>query len=239
MSNRLLAQAGDTLSNGGATAPGETGVEEKASQTLFDLVFGGGLTQTIVMVLLLLLSVVAVYIFIERFLAINKAAKQESSFMMQIKSFIQNGDINSAKNLTQSTDHPTARMLGKGIQKIGKPISDIKESVETTARLEIGNLNRRMTVLATISGAAPMIGFLGTVLGMMKTFQDMTEASNIDIQTLAPGMTEAMITTVGGLIVGIIAYVAYNYLVSKVETVVRNMQDHSIEFLDLLDAPGK
>ncbi len=239
MSNRLLAQAGDTLSNGGATTPGETGVEEKASQTLFDLVFGGGLTQTIVMVLLLLLSVVAVYIFIERFLAINKAAKQESSFMMQIKSFIQNGDINSAKNLTQSTDHPTARMLGKGIQKIGKPISDIKESVETTARLEIGNLNRRMTVLATISGAAPMIGFLGTVLGMMKTFQDMTEASNIDIQTLAPGMTEAMITTVGGLIVGIIAYVAYNYLVSKVETVVRNMQDHSIEFLDLLDAPGK
>lgn len=237
--SRLLAQVSDTTTGGSATGAGETGVQEMGSQTLFDLVFGGGLTQTIVMILLLLLSVVAVYIFIERFLAINKATKQESSFMMQVKSYIQNGDINSAKNLAQSTDHPTARMIGKGISKIGKPIGDIKESVETTARLEISRLNQRMNVLATISGAAPMIGFLGTVLGMMKTFQDMTEASNIDIQTLAPGMTEAMITTVGGLIVGIIAYVAYNYLVSKVETVVRNMQDHSIEFLDLLDAPGK
>lgn len=240
----LLAQA--------ETGGGETAVKETAKtsveqdRSLWDLVFGVdpatgdvSITSVIIMSLLIIFSILAVYIFVERFLAIQKAQKEEQSFMTQIRSFIQNGDLNSAKNVCASTDHPIARMVGRGISKIGKPLNDIKASVENQGSLEVGVLEKRLSVLATIAGAAPMIGFLGTTLGMISAFNRMQGMSQIKLGEIAPGIMEAMVTTVGGLVVGIIAYIAYNYLVSKIDRIVLNMQGTSLEFIDLLDEPGK
>jgi len=243
-SNHLIAQAVDTVNRGASTVTGSPKKPEVIERSMWDLIFGYdgesySLTSIVVMSCLIVFSIFAVYIFVERFLAIQKAQKEEQSFMVQVKSYIQNGDLNSAKNLSSTTDHPIARMIGKGISKIGKPLNDIKASVENQGRLEVGVLERRLSVLATIAGAAPMIGFLGTTLGMIKAFQEMEGMSQIKLGEIAPGIMEAMVTTVGGLVVGIIAYMAYNYLVSKIGSVVLNMQGSSVEFIDLLDEPGK
>ena len=231
----LIAQASDTVSE----VADETGIDPAQSMTddkpIWELVIEGGW----VMIPLAVMSVLAVYIFVERFMAIQKAQKEEKSFMMQIKSFIQNGDLNSAKNLCSTTNHPIAHMIGKGIAKIGRPIADIQASIENQGKLEIGLLEKRLSILATIAGAAPMIGFLGTTLGMIRAFHEMTGMDRIELGAIAPGIMEAMVTTVGGLIVGIIAYMCYNYLVSKVGRVIHKMEGSSIEFLDLLDEPGK
>tara|TARA_Y100001968_G_scaffold328507_1_gene375817 strand:- start:1350 stop:2084 length:735 start_codon:yes stop_codon:yes gene_type:complete len=197
------------------------------------------LTSIIVMSLLFTFSIVAVYIFIERFLAVQRALKGKSDFMNQINSYVTDGKLDAAKQMCQSTDNPIARMVEKGLNRIGKPMKDITTSIENVGKLEISKLERRLTMLATISGVAPMLGFLGTVLGMVKVFQNMSTADNFEITILSGGIMEAMITTVGGLIVGIIAYMAYNYLVSKVEKVIHNMEGASLEFLDILEAPGK
>lgn len=243
-SSDLLAQAGDSLNSatGGGGLPPEK--PKAVERSMWDLIFGYdgdgySMTSIIIMTCLIVFSIVAVYIFVERFLAIQKAQKEEANFMVQVKSYIQNGDLNSAKNLSSTTDHPIARMIGKGISKIGKPLNDIKASVENQGRLEVGVLEKRLSVLATIAGAAPMIGFLGTTLGMIKAFQEMEGMKKIELGEIAPGIMEAMVTTVGGLVVGIIAYMAYNYLVSKISRVVLNMQGSSVEFIDLLDEPGK
>jgi biopolymer transport protein ExbB len=189
-----------------------------------------------IMIPLAICSVLAVYIFIERFLAIQKALKGEKNFMENIKLFVKQGNLDAAKNLCFTTQNPMARMVGKGISRIGKPMSDIAASVENVGKLEISNLEQRLSVLATISGVAPMIGFLGTVIGMISTFHQMT-LDGVEIDSLAGGIMQAMVTTVAGLIVGIIAYVAYNYLVSKVEKVIHQMEGASIEFLDILEEP--
>ena len=213
----------------------KAGIKEGVKKIpVWDLIIDGG----IVMIPLAIMSIFAVYIFVERFMAIQKAQKEEKNFMSQIKSFIQNGDLNSAKNLCQVTNHPIARMIGKGISKIGKPITDIRTSVENQGRLEVGGLERRMSILATISGAAPMIGFLGTTLGMIRSFNDMASADSVKLGEIAPGMMQAMVTTVGGLIVGIIAYMAYNYLASKVDSIVHKMESTAVDFFDLLDKPS-
>ncbi len=244
----LIAQADDPSGGGEVTkevvnSNKEPIVEDKS---LWDLIFGYdpqtgdySMTSIIIMTLLFVFSIAAIYIFVERFLAIQKAQKEEKNFMMQVKSFIQNGDLNSAKNLCATTDNSVARMIGRGISKIGKPLNDIKASVENQGRLEVGVLEKRLTILATIAGAAPMIGFLGTTLGMIGAFNKMQGLKQIKLGEIAPGIEMAMVTTVGGLIVGIIAYMAYNYLTSKVENVVLNMQGSSVEFIDLLDEPGK
>jgi biopolymer transport protein ExbB len=197
------------------------------------------LTSMIVMTLLFTFSIVAVYIFIERFLAVQRALKGKSDFMNQINSYVTDGKLDAAKQMCQSTDNPIARMVEKGLNRIGKPMKDITTSIENVGKLEISKLERRLTMLATISGVAPMLGFLGTVLGMVKVFQNMSKESTFEIASLSGGIMEAMITTVGGLIVGIVAYMAYNYLVSKVEKVIHNMEGASLEFLDILEAPGK
>ena len=149
------------------------------------------------------------------------------------------GNLTEAKQLCQSSENPIARMVEKGISRVGKPMKDITTSIENIGKLEISKLERRLSMLATISGVAPMLGFLGTVLGMVKVFQNMSKEETFEIASLSGGIMEAMITTVGGLIVGIVAYVAYNYLVSKVEKVIHNMEGASIEFIDILEAPGK
>ena len=197
------------------------------------------LTSLIVMSLLFLFSFTAIYVFIERFMNIQRALKGKKDFMQKINDFVLSGDLNGAKDLCISSNNPIARMIEKGLQRVGKPMKDITTSIENVGKLEISKLERRLSMLATISGVAPMLGFLGTVLGMVKVFQNMSKEKTFEIASLSGGIMEAMITTVGGLIVGIIAYVAYNYLVSKVDKVIHNMEGASIEFIDILEAPGK
>ena len=197
------------------------------------------LTSLIVMSLLFLFSFIAVYVFIERFMTIQRALKGEKDFMQKINDFVLKGNLNGAKEHCNSSNNPIARMIEKGLSRVGKPMKDIAISIENIGKLEISKLERRLSMLATISGVAPMLGFLGTVLGMVKVFQNMSKEKTFEIASLSGGIMEAMITTVGGLIVGIVAYVAYNYLVSKVEKVIHNMEGASIEFLDILEAPGK
>ena len=197
------------------------------------------LTSLIVMSLLFLFSFIAIYVFIERFMTIQRALKGEKDFMQKINDFVLKGNLNEAKNHCNSSNNPIARMIEKGLSRVGKPMKDIAISIENIGKLEISKLERRLSMLATISGVAPMLGFLGTVLGMVKVFQNMSKEKTFEIASLSGGIMEAMITTVGGLIVGIVAYVAYNYLVSKVEKVIHNMEGASIEFLDILEAPGK
>jgi biopolymer transport protein ExbB len=197
------------------------------------------LTSLIVMSLLFIFSFVAIYVFIERFMAVQRALKGKKDFMQKINEYVTKGNLTEAKQLCQSSENPIARMVEKGISRVGKPMKDITTSIENIGKLEISKLERRLSMLATISGVAPMLGFLGTVLGMVKVFQNMSKEKTFEIASLSGGIMEAMITTVGGLIVGIVAYVAYNYLVSKVEKVIHNMEGASIEFIDILEAPGK
>ena len=197
------------------------------------------MTSLIVMSLLFLFSFIAIYVFIERFMTIQRALKGEKDFMQKINDFVLKGNLNEAKEHCNSSNNPIARMIEKGLSRVGKPMKDISISIENIGKLEISKLERRLSMLATISGVAPMLGFLGTVLGMVKVFQNMSKEKTFEIASLSGGIMEAMITTVGGLIVGIVAYVAYNYLVSKVEKVIHNMEGASIEFLDILEAPGK
>ena len=192
-----------------------------------------------IMIPLLLLSVISVYIFSERYFAIKRASKVDDTFMNRIKDYIHDGKIDSALALCQSQDTPIARMIEKGITRIGRPLNDVNMAIENVGNLEISKMEKGLSVLATVAGGAPMIGFLGTVIGMIRAFFDMANAgNNIDVSLLSSGIYTAMVTTVTGLIIGIIAYFAYNYLVTRVDKVVHNMQAHALEFLDLLNEPA-
>ena len=188
---------------------------------------------------LLILSVLAVYIFFERVMAIGKALKEESNFMSKIKDYVHEGKIDSARNLCGTSDTPIARMLEKGLSRMGKPMEDIKASIENIGKLEIYNLEKNLSTLATISGAAPMIGFLGTVIGMVMVFAAIVEKASFEIADLSSGMLFAMLTTIVGLVVGILAYMAYNYLVARVSKVIHKMEASSIEFIDILEQPSR
>jgi biopolymer transport protein ExbB len=185
-----------------------------------------------------ILSLIAIYIFIERFLAIQKADKEEKDFMHRIRDYIHGGKLDAAKDLCANSSNPIARMIEKGISRIGKPTKDIAASIENVGKIEIFRLEKGLSMLATIAGVAPMIGFLGTVLGMINTFHALKVAKAVHIDQLSGGMMMAMVTTVAGLIIGIIAYMAYNVLVAKVDKVVHKMEGTSIEFIDLLEEPG-
>ncbi len=185
----------------------------------------------------LLLSFISVYIFIDRTLAINKAMKEESNFMARIKEYIHQGKLDSAKNLCSTTNTPVARMLEKGISRIGKDMSDIKAAIENVGKLEISYLERNVSFLATSAGAAPMLGFLGTVIGMVGVFNSI-KVNGPDLAAMGGDMMLAMITTVVGLIVGIIAYFAYNTLVSRIGKVIHKMEASAVEFIDILETPG-
>ncbi|MCC7332336.1 MAG: MotA/TolQ/ExbB proton channel family protein [Flavobacteriales bacterium] len=237
MLSQILLQV--TLGNGTAVAVTQAPVTVQKTLSVWELVSSGGIGGNIIMISLLILSIVAVYIIIERYLAIVKAGKEDSNFMNQIKDYILDGKIDSAKSLCKSNHSPIARMIEKGISRIGKPLNDIGAAVETTGKLELNKLEKNLSTLATISGAAPMIGFLGTVVGMILVFHQMASAGgNIDVEMLSEGIYTAMITTVAGLIIGIIAYVAYNILVAKVEKIVFVMEARTTEFLDILHEPA-
>ncbi len=229
------------LQNGGVTIGDETTntateVAEEAVKTegIIDVM----LESWYIMGPLLILSILAVYIFFERSMAISRALKEEKNFMPKIKDYVHDGKIESARNLCSTTDSPVARMLDKGLSRIGKP-ELITPAIENAGKLEIYSLEKNLTALATIAGAAPMIGFLGTVIGMVQVFYNMQTKGVVEIDDLAGGMKFAMITTIAGLIVGIIAYVAYNSLVARVSKVINKMEAGSIEFLDFLEEPGK
>lgn len=225
-----------TESTGGSGGAAETGIKEAAKElTLWEMLASGG---WYIMIPMGILSIIMIYIGIERFLAISKAQKGEANFMMKVREYIHEGKLDSAKNLCATSDSPIARMIEKGISKIGKPMDDISASIENIGKIEVYKLEKGVSLLATIAGAAPMIGFLGTVIGMVQTFQSL-QVNGMDIGPLSEGMMMAMITTVVGLIVGILAFMMYNMFVSKINKVVHQMESSSIEFLDLLDEPGK
>ncbi|MEZ7866550.1 MAG: MotA/TolQ/ExbB proton channel family protein [Paludibacteraceae bacterium] len=194
-----------------------------------------------IMIILGIMLALAVYIFIERLITINKASKEDKSFMNRIKDYILDGKIDSAQKLCRDTDSPASRIIEKGISRLGRPMNDVLLAVENVGNLEISKLEKSLVILATISGGAPMLGFLGTVTGMVLVFYNMTQNSTgvVQLIDLSSGMYQAMVTTVGGLIVGILAYFAYNYLISRVDSVVRNLESKTLEFMDLLNEPSK
>ncbi|MDT8393801.1 MAG: MotA/TolQ/ExbB proton channel family protein [Bacteroidales bacterium] len=212
------------------------GMEQtEISISIYELVLKGGW----IMAILGLLSVIAVYIFIERFFTINKASREDKHFMNNIRDFIKGGKVDSALALCKSNKSPIARMIEKGLMRIGRPLNDINAAIENVGKLEVSRLEKNVAGLATIAGAAPMLGFLGTVIGMIIAFHDMSMAgNNIDIALLSTGIYQAMITTVGGLIVGVVAYVCYSILVARVEKLVYLLEARSTEFMDLLNEPA-
>jgi biopolymer transport protein ExbB len=210
--------------------------EGTSQESFIDLALKGGW----VMVPIVLLSLVAVYIFFERWVAIKTAANIDQNFMNRIKDYIIDGKVDAAKTLCQSTDNPVAAMIEKGISRIGRPLNDVNAAIENVGRLEVYKLERGLPTLASVSGGAPMIGFLGTVIGMVQAFHQMSTAgNNINVGELSGGIYTALITTVAGLIVGIIAFFAYNILVAKVDKVINTMEASSTEFIDLLNEPAK
>ena len=210
---------------------------QELSLSIWNLALKGGW----IMIPIAILSVIAVYIFIERFIAIKKVSKVEPEFMNNIKQNIQDGKVNEALAICTATSGPLARMIEKGISRIGKSLDDINVAIENIGRLEIVKLEKGLSTLASVSGGAPMIGFLGTVMGMIRAFYDMATVAggNINVQVLSNGIYTPMVTTVAGLIVGIIAYFAYNILVARVDKVVNNLEAKSIEFMDILNEPAK
>ena len=208
---------------------------EEIRLSLWELAKEGGW----IMVVLAIFSVIAVYIFSERFITINKASKRDDNFMNVIRECMINGKLEEAKDLCRQTDTPISRMIEKGISRIGKPLNDIQTAIENVGNLEVSKLEKGVALIGMISGAAPMLGFLGTVTGMIRAFYDMSMAgNNIDIELLSAGIYEAMVTTVGGLFVGILAYIFYNIIVSKIDKVVNLLESKSIEFMDVLNEPA-
>lgn len=202
--------------------------------SVIDLAIKGGF----MMIPIVLSSFLAIYIFVERVLTINKANQSPDAFIGRIKEMVLKGDINGAKLLCSQFDSPISRMIEKGVARIGSPLKTIEASIENIAKLELFKLEKNLSVLATVSGAAPMMGFLGTVIGMVEAFISIAqEEGSVSPKLLSSGIYTAMITTVAGLIVGILAYLAYNYLVTRVSKVVHKMEYSSIEFIDLLQEP--
>jgi len=213
-----------------------TGTASEMKLTLLDLAIKGGW----VMIPIILLSFVAAYIYIERYFIIRKASREDQNFMNRIKDYIHDGKLEAALALCRSTNSPSARMIEKGIIRLGRPLQDISTAIENVGKLEISKLEKSFPTLATITGAEPMLGFLGTVIGMVQSFYAMSQAgNNIEVSLLSDGIYTALITTVAGLIVGILGYFAYNNLVVKVEKVVFNLEATLTEFMDILNEPVK
>lgn len=221
----------------------ETGLVDEISAektlSIIQLIKDGGLGGQIIIAILFVLLAVALYIYFERFFAIKAASKIDKNFMDEIRNFVTSGDLDSAKELCKNTNSPNARLISKGISRIGKPLEDINKAIENAGKLEVYKLERNVSVIATIAGAAPMIGFLGTVIGMIIAIHEIANSGGqIDIKLLSDGLYTAMTTTVAGLIVGIISYITYNHLVVRTDKVVYQMEAVSVDFLDLLNEPA-
>ena len=213
-------------------------VEEPMQESinLFSMAQYGGW----IMIVLALLLAFAIYLFVERLVVLTKATKEDKTFMNRIRDYIKEGKIDSAIKLCRKEDTPSALMIEKGITRIGRPMQDVQVAIENVGNLEVSKLEKGLVLMATIAAGAPMLGFLGTVLGMIQTFFNMAQSASgvIEISALSEGMYQAMVTTVGGLIVGILAMFAYNFLVSRIDRVVRQLESRTMEFMDLLNEPA-
>lgn len=213
-------------------------VQEKHVFSLWDILFSGGLIGNTIMILIFLLGILATYIFFERYFFIRRAARETPNFLENIKDFVQEGKIQSAIDYCKSTDSPEARMIEKGLTRIGRPISDISNAMQNQGQLEVSKLEKNLNILASASGAAPMLGFLGTVIGMIMAFFEISNVTGaVSPKLLASGIYTAMATTAVGLFVGIPAYFLYNLLVTNVDRLVLKIQTHVNEFLDTLNKP--
>ncbi len=204
--------------------------------SLWDMAVKGGW----LMIPLALMLLLGIYIFVERLIVLHKASKEDASFMNRIKDYIYDGKIESAMNLCKDTQTPSARMVEKGISRLGRPMNDVLVAIENVGNMEIAKLEKGFTMLATIAGGAPMVGFLGTVIGMVEAFYNMANKGDntINLNDLSGGIYTAMVTTVAGLIVGICAYFAYNFLVDRLDKIMRKLEAKNMEFLDLLNEPA-
>ena len=234
-----LLQAGiDSTANAAAAAAATVPQVAQTEQTysLIEMAVKGGW----LMLVLLALSIIAIYIFGKKWWMLNRASQIDKNFMNDIRDYIHSGKVKSAITLCGKYDSPAARLVEKGLERIGRPLSDIQTAVENMGNVEVARLEKGLPTLATIAGGAPMIGFLGTVLGMVQAFFNMANAgNNIDITLLSSGIYTAMITTVGGLIVGILAYFGYNYLTSQISNIAFKMESTTIDFMDLLNEPAE
>jgi biopolymer transport protein ExbB len=234
-----LLQAGiDSTANAAAAAAATVPQVAQTEQTysLIEMAVKGGW----LMLVLLALSIIAIYIFGKKWWMLNRASQIDKNFMNDIRDYIHSGKVKSAITLCGKYDSPAARLVEKGLERIGRPLSDIQTAVENMGNVEVARLEKGLPTLATIAGGAPMIGFLGTVLGMVQAFFNMANAgNNIDITLLSSGIYTAMITTVGGLIVGILAYFGYNYLTSQISDIAFKMESTTIDFMDLLNEPAE
>ena len=213
-------------------------LSEEKTLSVIDLIFNGGTGSVIIITVLFIMLGVALYIYFERLFAVNAASKIDKNFMNQIRDYVTSGKLDAAKILCAQTDSPVARLTEKGVSRIGKPLDDINTAIENAGTLEVYKLEKNVSILATVAGAAPMIGFLGTVIGMILAFHEMASSGGqAEMGSLASGIYTAMTTTVAGLIVGIIAYVGYNHLVNRTDKVVHKMEANAVEFLDLLNEP--
>ncbi|MDY8138839.1 MotA/TolQ/ExbB proton channel family protein [Aquimarina sp. 2201CG5-10] len=212
---------------------------EQKTLSIMELLLSGGTGGVVIIAVLFVLLFVAVYIYFERLFAIKSASKYDESFMHQIRDNVVSGKIEAAKILCAQTNNPVARLTEKGISRIGHPLEDINKAIENAGRLEVYKLEKNVSILATVAGAAPMIGFLGTVIGMILAFHNLASSSgSADMGTLAEGIYTAMTTTVAGLVVGIVAYIGYNHLVVRTDKVVHTMEANAVDFLDLLNEPA-
>lgn len=226
----IFAQVNSAVATATLThaAPTETSI------SLFDLFTKGG----VLMYPIAILAVASFYIFFDRYFAIRKAAKYESNFMERIKDYIQDGKIDAALNLCRTVDRPVARMIEKGIKRIGRPLKEIEDSIEIVGKFEVYNLEKNMVILGIIAGIAPMFGFIGTIAGVIKIFYNISLADNISIGLIAGGLYEKMVTSAGGLVVGIIAYIFYHWLNVMIEKVVHKLELDTMTFIDLLQEPA-
>lgn len=226
----------DTLQNAVATTTNVTSTKETP---LFDIIFSGGPIGQAIMVVIFIMLFFAIFLYLERLFAVRSVTKSDDSFMPQIKMLLSQGKVSEARMLCKSTNTPAARVIEKGISRIGKPVDQINMAMENAGKIEVYKLEKNVSFLATLSGAGPMTGFLGTVVGMVMSFREMAEAqsSRIDMGMLSEGVYTAMMTTVFGLIVGILAYVGYNHIVGKIDRFSQKLEADAAEFFDLLNEP--
>jgi biopolymer transport protein ExbB len=227
-----LLQIVDTVSQ---TATSQADINKDGSISLGELLTMGGW----VMIPLVALFLVTIFVFFERFIAIRKASRIDSNFMNIIRDHIVNGNVNAARSFAKNTNNPVARIIDKGIQRIGKPIDNIEKSMENVGKLELYNMERNLSVLSLIAGIAPMFGFLGTIVGMFELFYRLASTGDFTIQTMANGIYTKMITSASGLIIGLLAYIAHNFLSTQVDKTANKMEASSAEFIDVLQEPTR
>ncbi|RPD38033.1 MotA/TolQ/ExbB proton channel family protein [Chitinophaga barathri] len=230
MQDTLLQAKADTVAAGVSAA---AAVPQEIK--LWDMIVKGGP----LMIPLGILSVIAVYVFVERYLTISRAGKLENNFMPMVRDHITTGNISAARSLSKNTAGPIARMIDKGIQRIGKPTDAIEKSMENVGKLEIYKMEKNLVILAIVAGIAPMFGFLGTIAGMIQTFFNISQTSDITLSTIAGGIYVKMVTSAAGLIIGLVAYIGYSYLQAQIDKVINKMEGASSEFIDVLLEPSK